>query len=251
MESYHQQVIERMKSNSELPDEIRQTADKLLNGATARYGPFSPRDFGREQREESVFLAEVNRVLEAKNAEKDKQIEDKDKKIEQLTSNATAMQEEFDRKKAFLQKKLNEAKAEAKEAKALANEAVDMVEELQAQEIHFRREISRLRTKISKIVLDLKEVAKKAVEDALAQFVPLLRRARNRAEEEDVEMKAKASISGAILHPVAELEAEASSLLEADTARDVNLSMFVITPQRYGYAVSQIKKAAQGTRYEE
>lgn len=257
MESYHQKVIECMQAKTELSDEIRQTAGKLLNGATARRA-FVPRDYNREQREESVFLAEANRVLEARNAEKDKKIEEKDKqiadknkKIQQLTSDSTAMQEEFDQKKAFLQNKLDDAQESVRQAEASAKAAEAMVEELQAQEIHFRREISSLRTKMREIVLTLKDVAKKAVEDALTRFVPLLRRARNRAEEENVEQMAKASISDTILHPVAELEAEASALLAEDSTRDVNLSSFTVTPQKYGYAIAQIKKAAQGTRYGE
>lgn len=75
MESYHQKVIECLQNNPELSDEIRQTAGKLLNGATKQRA-FIPRDYNREQRDESVFLAEANRILQAKNAEKDKQIEE-------------------------------------------------------------------------------------------------------------------------------------------------------------------------------
>lgn len=243
MESYHQDVIDRMQNNPELSDEIRQTADKLLNGATQQR-VFTPRDFNREQREESVFFAEASRILDAKNAEKDKEIDKKNKKIEQLTSDAKAMQEEFDEKKAFLQKRLDDAQNEAKTAE-------EMAETLQAQEIYFRREISSLRTKMREIILTLKDVANKVVEDALTRFVPLLHKAKSRAEEEAVDMKAKASISDTILHHVVELEAKASAILEADSTREVNLSMFTITPQRYRYAISQIKKAAQRTRYNE
>lgn len=230
MESYHQSVIERMQNNPELSDEIRQTADKLLNGTTKKHGPFSPRDYNREQRDKSVFLSEANRVLQAKN--------------EQLTSDAKQMQAEFDRKKAFLQKRLDDAQNEAKTAE-------EMVETLQAQEIHLRREIRNLSTKMREIILNLKEVAKRVVEDALARFVPIFRRARNRTEEEEIELRAKASISDTVLLPVSDLEAKASVLLVEDCTRDINLSMFMITPQRYGYAINQIKKAVQGTRYGE
>lgn len=241
MESYHQEVIKCLQENPKLSDEIHQTACGLLNGATKRQAPFSPRDYSREQRDESVFLTEANRILQAENA--------------RLTSDAKKMQEEFDEKQASLQSRLDAAKREVlavkKEAKDLVKDAEAIVEELQAREIHLIREANSLREKLRESVLNLKEAAKRAVEDALAQFVPLFRRTKTRTEEEDVMLQAEASVSDAVLRPVAELEAEASALLEEDSAREVNLSTFAITPQRYGFAISQIKKAASETRYGE
>lgn len=209
MEEYHKRVIECLQENLELSDEMHQTAGRLLNGATKRQAPFSPRDYSREQRDESVLLSEANRILKAENA-----------RIK-------------------------------KEAESSVKAAEDMVAELQDQEIHLRREISSLRTKLRESILNLKETAKKAVEGALTRFVPLFRMARNRTEEEEVTLRAEASISDAVLLPVVELEAQASALLEEDSLREVNLSTFTITPQRYGFAVAQIKKAASGTRYGE
>lgn len=269
MESYHQEVIKCLQDNPKLSDEIHQTASKLINGATKQKTPFLPKDFSREQRDEGVLLAEANRLLQTENAKKAKEIEDKDKEIQRLSSDVTAMQEEFNQKRAFLQEKLNAAHVEVisakkeaaaahaeahtvkEEAESAVKVAEDMVAELQAQEIHLRREISSLRTKLWEILLNLKETAKKVVEESLTRFVPLFRMARNRTEEEDVTLRAEASISDAIMLPVVELEAEASALLEENSLREVNLSTFTITPQRYGFAIGQIKKAAFGTRYEE
>ena len=224
---FHENIVKRMAKKG-------YAAEGLVNGVTSGRC-FDPQQMSYSQREQSVRQAMEILALQ--------------KKLKELEATQSAMQEEFDEKKESMQKELNVAFMVKKEAENSVKAAEDMVEALQAQEIHLRREISSLSIKVRETISNIKDIAQKAVENALARFVPLFRKARNRAEEEEVEMKAKASISDTVLRPVVELEAKASAFLEADSTRDVNLSTFIVTPQRYGYAVSQIKKAALGTRY--
>lgn len=275
MESYHQNVIERMKKNGKLSLEARETARMLLTGETKGKG-FLPKDFDRETRTKHVIAQRKVQYMEERlNDQKDEFVEreaEYKKQIEKLAeekcaleSDKTAMQEEFDKKQSSMQKQLDELKEqrdtartevqsikqEVAKAKEEFEQAKDLLEE---KEIELSEKLQQI-TSMRELIKDLKEELSRLVKE-VALFIPNLvktflvkwKEAKTISQMEKVDAAAQAeAIAGAkaLTENLRTFGTRAEALLaEEEVVSGVKMATFERTDQKVGFAKKQIEKAA-------
>ena len=219
MESYHQNVIERMKKNKALSMEARETAGMLLTGETKGKG-FLPKDFDRETRTKHVVAQRKVQCMEERlNDQRDEFVEreaEYKKQIEKLESDKVAMQEEFVEKQSSMQRRLDELKEEKKNAQAEAhackNEVAKASETLEAVQNELTIAIAEKENAQAEALAAKSQVAEATQEVAKAKEE--LEQAKDLLEEKEIELSEKLQQITSLRELIKDLKAELASLVK-------------------------------------
>lgn len=268
MESYHQNVIERMKRNGKLSMEARETAGMLVTGETKGKG-FLPKDFDRETRTKHVVAQRKVQCMEERlNDQRDEFVEreaEYKKQIEKLEADKSAMQEEFVEKQSSMQQRLDELREQRdtartevqsiKQEKAKAQEeleqAKDLLEEKEIELDEKIEQVASMRELIKDLKAELASLVKEValfVPNVVKAFIGKWKEAKTTSQMEKVDAAAQAeAIAGAkaLTENLRTFGTRAEALLaEEEVVSGVKMATFERTDQKVGFAKKQIEKAA-------
>lgn len=130
------------------------------------------------------------------------------------------------------------------------NQTTALVEEMQAKQIILSRENASIRESFRELLNTIKAMVKEVVKEAIEEFLPLWKNA-TLEKRGSVRKEAESSIYGKLTKPVEEMENKVTNFLKSAEEKEADLSLFTITPQRYGFAIGQIRRASKGTKYED